>query len=177
MNQEQCNVICELLTDLHLGELSIRKLKVENSEIAVDIILSCRNVRRLVLRKIPMRFRDQINNIITNMLCDATTLDSIITSNHQLNQIRFSGGHHVPNQMIECLHLNLETNKTKVIQNKIIRFYFREDCDLEPFATMPCSVLVKVLSLGNEMNNKLSSIFTLLGAKPELLQNATGRVD
>jgi hypothetical protein len=30
MNLEQRDVICELLTDLHLGELSIRKLKVEN---------------------------------------------------------------------------------------------------------------------------------------------------
>jgi hypothetical protein len=49
------------------------------------------------------------------------------------------------------LLLNKIENKKKVIQNKIIQFYFVGDFDLAPFASMPISVLARVMSLGERV--------------------------
>jgi hypothetical protein len=55
------------------------------------------------------------------------------------------------------LLLNKIENKKKVIQNKIIQFYFVGDFDLAPFASLPLSVLARVMSLGERVEFDLVS--------------------
>jgi hypothetical protein len=70
--------------------------------------------------------------------------------------------------------LNENGNKAKVIRNKILRFYFVEEFDVFPFASMALSVLPDVMSQIEE-ENKHSVMYTLLQCIPELC-NVSNRV-
>ena len=110
-------------------------------------------------------------NVFENVLCDASSIESICKSNHTLGylHVAFEGG-----QLAEAsvrilpLKLNRNENKTEVIQNKIMQYYFIGDCDMNPFVSMPISVLPEVMRLGEGMSNKQNSIFKLLKSIPEL---------
>jgi hypothetical protein len=104
------------------------------------------------------------------LLCNSTTLQNICNSNHTLEKVA-SYSYHIQAIKIsteECLELNRNDNKNKVIQNKVMQFYFVGSFNLAPFASMPLSVLAKVMSGGEEMKNKQTAIFELLRAIPEL---------
>jgi hypothetical protein len=101
-----------------------------------------------------------------NLLCDSSSLTNICSSNHTLNTMEKSCDLSSRTQV--CLKLNRNLNKNKVIQNKIMRFYFVGDFDLAPFASMPLSVLVKVMSVGEKTRKKKTAIFELLRGIPEL---------
>jgi hypothetical protein len=58
--------------------------------------------------------------------------------------------------------LNKNANKVKVIQDKIMKYYFVESFDLAPFANMPLSVLAQVMSLGREPKDENEDSNTLL---------------
>jgi hypothetical protein len=141
-------------------------------------------------------------DIFDNLLCDSSSLENICDSNHTLEEIndsnRFTSG--ISDRTLDCLLLNKIENKKKVIQNKIIQFYFVGDFDLAPFASLPLSVLARVMSLGERVEfdlvscanmsrafldkyqrihlegipNKQTAIFELLRGIPELC-NASAR--
>jgi hypothetical protein len=56
-----------------------------------------------------------------------------------------------------------------------MQFYFMGSFDLAPFASMPLSVLAKVMSVGKDMRNKKTAIFELLRGSPELCNVPSGR--
>jgi hypothetical protein len=58
-----------------------------------------------------------------------------------------------------------------------MQFYFVGSFDLAPFASMPLSVLAKVMSVGEEMRNKKIAIFELLQGLPELCNVSSRRVE
>jgi hypothetical protein len=68
----------------------------------------------------------------------------------------------------ECLELNKNSNKNQVIRHKIIQYYFIGSFDMAPFASMPLSVLSKIMGLGGEMKNMHSAIFELMRGIPDL---------
>jgi hypothetical protein len=107
------------------------------------------------------------------LLCNSTSLNGIVNSNHTLETIWF----HQSAIARECLELNKNQNKTQVVQNKIMHFYFVGSFDLAPFASMPLSVLTKVISVGQEMRNKQTAIFELLRGLPELCNVSSRRVE
>jgi hypothetical protein len=94
----------------------------------------------------------------------------ICSSNHTLENVNPS----CTSFTSECLKLNRNKNKNIVIQNKVMQFYFVGSFDLAPFASMPLSVLAKVMSVGQAMRNKQTAIFELLRGIAELV-NVSGR--
>jgi hypothetical protein len=122
-----------------------------------------------------------IGDEFDNLLCDSSSLESICNSNHTLEQIGFvrqilSLRPFSP-RSLECLELNENENKNKVIQNKVIQYYFVGDSDMAPFARMPVSVLAEVMGVGvgGEMSDKQTSIFELLRRIPDLC-NLSNRI-
>jgi hypothetical protein len=102
-----------------------------------------------------------------NLLCDCTSLKNICNSNHTLEAIE------APNDSIsdrtkDYLEINNYQNKCKVVQDKIIQYYFLGEFDLSSFASMPLSMLSEVMSLGEEMSNQQTAIFELLRGIPDL---------
>eukprot|EP00956_Cyclotella_meneghiniana_P034823 scaffold108453_cov38-Cyclotella_meneghiniana.AAC.4 len=81
---------------------------------------------------------------MTKTLCDASSIEGICASNHTLQEV-------FPLSMSpmvwDCLRLNKNANKDKVIRKKIARYYFAGDFDISPFAKMPVSLLPEVLSM------------------------------
>jgi hypothetical protein len=104
------------------------------------------------------------------LLCNSSSLGNIYNSNHTLEKIRqnIQWPYYLSAFISECLQLNENENKNKVIQNKIMQFYFAQGFDISPFANMPTSVLAQVISAGEGMCNKQTSIFELLRCIPDL---------
>lgn len=95
------------------------------------------------------------------------------TSNHTLECIK------IPCLVLstlaeECLVLNENGNKMKVIRDKILRFYFVGDFDVSQFSNLALSVLPDVVSQ-IEGKEKLSAMYRFLQHIPELC-NVSGRV-
>jgi hypothetical protein len=101
-----------------------------------------------------------------NLLCDSSSIENICNSNHTLETIEQS--YNVSDHTEDCLEINQNQIKCKVIQDKIIRYYFLGEFDLSPFASMPLSVLSEVLTLGAKMSNQQTAIFELLRGIPDL---------
>jgi hypothetical protein len=128
------------------------------------------------LRYLYFRINDGLaTHEFDNILCDSSSLLSIHNSNHTLE---LNSSTQLTRFTEECLKLNKNANKSKVVQIKIIQYYFLGDFDMTPFASMPLSVLPEVMSLsvGEGMRNKQTSIFELLRHLPDLC-NVSSRVD
>lgn len=127
------------------------------------IVLACSNVKSLYLRCSNMArvtsladllrnpkstltcllFKDSphkdIREMITNAICDTSSIETIQSSNHTLQKVIIRYRDH-PSQMKDCLELNKNVNKDTVIRQKIARYYFIGDFDISPFVTMPISL-------------------------------------
>jgi hypothetical protein len=117
---------------------------------------------------------------IDNLLCDSSTLEKIRSSNHTLEKIIYrdqvdqvSVEANISTRSRECLVLNRNTDKNKVIQNKVMQFYFVGHFDPAPFANMPLRVLPTVMSLGKEASNKQTALFELLRTIPDLCNRSS----
>jgi hypothetical protein len=104
-----------------------------------------------------------------NLMCDSSTVEHICNSNHTIEAIYvLDDPPDISAHTIECLKLNMNENKNKVVQNKIMQYYFAGRFDLAPFVSMPVSVIAAVMSCGEGMNNKQTAIFELLRGIPQL---------
>jgi hypothetical protein len=74
---------------------------------------------------------------------------------------------HPPASFEELSELNRNEDKTQVVRNKILKYYFVGDFDVTPFANMPVSVVPEVISQ-IRCETKQSAIFRLLKSIPEL---------
>jgi hypothetical protein len=121
---------------------------------------------------------------IQKVLCNVSTINSVINSNHQVREFvicnhNWQDGNltAIRNRNVEqvrqCLELNQNKDKAEVIRNKILQFYFVGEYDVSPLAEMSLSVLPEVISqIGGD--NKHSAIYRLLRLIPELC-NVSGR--
>jgi hypothetical protein len=123
------------------------------------------------LRKLFLNLDTRREFDLDMLLCNSTTLQNICNSNHTLEHV----DHSCTSFTSECLKLNRNENKNIVIQNKVMQFYFVGSFDLAPFASMPHSVLAKVMSVGQAMRNKQTAIFELLRGIPELCNVSSRR--
>lgn len=106
------------------------------------------------------------SDIIDELLCDASSIESISNSNHTLESIYVSG-FNTSTFAIKCLKLYRNMEKTKVIRGKILQFYFVGKFDLSPFVDKPLSVLAEVIGQ-IEGHEKQSAMYRFLQCIPEL---------
>jgi hypothetical protein len=115
----------------------------------------------------------------SKLLCDVSSFESISNSNHTLERISlarvWSTNRHqtLPTLAEQCLVLNENENKTKVIHNKILQFYFVGEFDISALVNMSVSVLPTIMSQ-IQGNGKHSATYRLLQCIPELC-NVSGR--
>jgi hypothetical protein len=135
-------------------------------EIAESLVGNTR-LKTIELRDNISSYGSESVDEIDDLLCDSSTLEKIRNSNHTLEEI-IPTVRVVSTRSKECLVLNQNTNKNKVIQNKVMQFYFVGHFDPAPFANMPLSVLPTVMSVGKEASNKQTALFELLRIIPDL---------
>ena len=119
-------------------------------------------------------------------LCDSSSIENILNSNHTLTEIpdwevlgeselsesesvfQFKCEHDII--VANCLELNENMDKDKVIREKIARYYFVGDFDVSPLARLPVSVVPSVLGMINDDDALYcqSAIFRLLKSIPDL---------
>jgi hypothetical protein len=102
-----------------------------------------------------------------NLLCHASSIESIANSNNTLQTISIKIAQSLSKVAQQCLVLNKNENKAKVIRDKVLRFYFVGEFDVSPFSNMAVSILSEVMSR-IEGNDRQSAVFRLLQCIPEL---------
>lgn len=125
------------------------------------------------------------------ILCDPTSIESIISSNHTLLELMGSGccttfvTDYTSNLTLlescgycckfiqDCLHLNNCIKKHIVIRQKIARYYFKGNFDVSPFVDMSIKLLPDVIGnvigmIEGDEKNRCSAIFRLLKNIPAL---------
>ena len=107
----------------------------------------------------------QIEEMITNVICDTSSIANIQSSNHTLERV-FLRVRDLPPQMKDCLELNKNINKDMVIHKKIARYYFIGEFSMSPFVNMSLSLLPRVLSMIE--GGGLAAVFRLVTSIPEL---------
>lgn len=124
-------------------------------------------------------------NLFGPRLCNRSSIDAIINSNHTMETLslyncpieRFRKKcRKMPNFVSACLEMNKNESKYQVIHKKIVTYYFRGESDVAPFASMPISLLPKVMStIGGGDKNRCSAVFRLLKTLPDLC-NISSRI-
>ena len=122
------------------------------------------------------------------LLCDTTSIESICLSNHTLiglqpfpeSEVRFDVFSEQEVKfgiIVDSLRLNRNSNKNRVIREKISRYYFVGNFDVSPFVKLPVSVVPSVLGMikGKKLDRQ-SAIFRLLKSIPDLC-NVVSRVN
>jgi hypothetical protein len=175
-NNSQCTAVAALLRDpakvvRHL-EVSLKPDGLDHEQAAREILTSL--VGNAHLRKFEAKGIRGIDCFDSDkLLCDTSSIESISNSNHTLVNILVSG--HTPSAITQqCLRLNENENKAKVVHDKIAKFYFVREFDVSPFVNMHLSVLPEVMSQ-IEGNGKQSAVYRLLQCIPELC-NISNRV-
>ena len=75
---------------------------------------------------------------IAKALCETSSIEQIIASNHTLESITFGS---VTPIIQECLTLNKKTNRELVIRTKIARYYFQVEFDVSTLASRDAKCL------------------------------------
>ena len=122
------------------------------------------------------------------LLCDTTSIESICLSNHTLIELQpflesevrfdvFSEQEVKFGIIVDSLRLNRNSNKNRVIREKISRYFFVGNFDVSPFIKLPVSVVPSVLGMikGKKLDRQ-SAIFRLLKSIPDLC-NVVSRVN
>jgi hypothetical protein len=104
------------------------------------------------------------------LLCNPNSIDAIFNSDHVLQKIStrltFDYFHDcdyqepakLPQRVIECLHLNKNTNEAQVVRDKVIRYHLVGEFDVSPYTSMTISVLPKLISvLADDRNDEVES--------------------
>jgi hypothetical protein len=125
------------------------------------------HLKELKFHEVDVRtLRSYGNTHFDRLLCDASSIDSIVNSNHVLEVIYHERREFSPFTE-QCMLLNRNPDKNKVIRDKILGFYCVGEFSVSPFSGMAVSVLPKVLSqFGGNCN--LSAIYRLLQCIPDL---------
>ena len=86
-----------------------------------------------------------VANHCNKLVGDSAIIEGIINSNHTIESI-YSGLLPLSPRARKRLKSNHMPDKNKVIQNKIMRYYFLGNFDSAQFVRMPILVIAKVLS-------------------------------
>lgn len=105
------------------------------------------------------------------LLCNIASIQSVRQSNHTLQKIMIDYKDVTCQQYVE---LNKNPNKKKVIQEKMMQFYFAGDFDASAIADTPLAILAHILGL--DVQKKQSAVYNILKSVPELC-NVLNRKD
>lgn len=106
-------------------------------------------------------------NAFQSLLCDTASIQDIIDSNHTLENIdvyieQTTNIVPLPEMVKHCLQLNKNSDKDKVIHQKIATYYFHGNFNMSPIIDMPISLLPRVIGMiGKSESNRLSAIYKL----------------
>eukprot|EP00956_Cyclotella_meneghiniana_P033491 scaffold96532_cov31-Cyclotella_meneghiniana.AAC.1 len=194
-----CNDVADLLrnTTTQLRCLHIFEVVDGGVPVITAGLVGNNSLERLGLPK-PLD-KDDLK-FIGQVLCDKSSIQSIRNSNHTLESIHDTT-HSIPHELedmfpddenfpqlivpdeyspqfivdiVDCLTLNKNEDKRKVVRQKIAKYYFVGDFDVSPFDCMPLSAMSEVLStIGGE--NQCSAIYRMLKTIPALSMNAKGQ--
>jgi len=166
---DQRSILTQL--SLYLNE------SADNLPIVIDGLTGNTTLRTL---RLPSNGLERVRNQFERLLCNTSSIDGIHNSNHTLELVKISGlnSDNMSVQRIlrfyspflkECLELNKDTNKDKVIRTKIARYYFRGEFDVSPFVDMNVKLLPQVMAMieGDPINQR-DAIYRLLKSIPDL---------
>ena len=197
-NYDHCMALAEYLgnpntklQDLYINMNRETRERVDFvSERAVSIIFAgvTQNVqlKTLVLDKTLLHWEGS-GEYLDNLLCNTTSLQSVCQSNHSLESIElFPWGYRLSNMTKDtgcwsrCSRLNQLEDKRKVVQIKIMLFYFGQKFSASSLANMPLVVIPEILgidlserkefSIEKKKDNILecSAVFNIVKTIPEL---------
>jgi len=112
---------------------------------------------------------------LADILCDKTSLSSIYTSNHTLQQFyagMFSENERPNDHLVSLLELNQNDNKHEVVRQKLIRYYFSNDdggiVKVEEFVDIELEVLPHAIAWVGRDDTGHSLLYTLFQTMPTL---------
>ena len=112
-------------------------------------------------------FTPVVWDTLINLLCDDTNIERISNSNHTLHDLDLHGC--VPAPLSVLLGLNQNANKTEVVRQKIINYYFLNgENNMEEFVDMEVNVLPHVIAWTGRDGNGFSLLYCLVQSMPSL---------
>ena len=133
-----------------------------------DILSSLTQNAQLKTLKVYHLFQgDEAVECFASILCDATSIESILQSNHTVEAIRVDA-HAVQDPCHQYLELNKNLDKRKVAQIKIMQYYLSKKFEASPLPSMPLAVLPQVLGIDVPKRHKCTAVFNIFKGIPEL---------
>ena len=106
-------------------------------------------------------------NAFAKALCDNLSLASIFSSNHSLYKIVDSNDPYYRHIVESLLIMNREKNKTEVIRNKVLKFFFTDTDSLErTYADVVMMVMPDVIGWIGRDCLGFSTMYVLLHSMP-----------
>ena len=197
LSQSQCDSVATLLGDPRsiLSEINLfgpypRSILSDAIHGRIDkeglSTITVGLTRNTTLEKMCLADYKGDTSLIAQALCDTSSIDRIISSNHTLKEFSISITipflkQKVPPLIRDYLRLNTKVDKELVIRTKIARYYFHGEFNVLPFASMDMKLLPRVIAMigGGETNRNAvsfkedviygqSAIFRLLKCLPDL---------
>ena len=182
-----------LWEDLYLscrgdGIISGSNVNLERAENEIVSSLHQNNsLKRLKLGVRGLFGGDIMRQRFADLLCNADSLETVIDSNHALQIIQIAPNgpfcqYRTPIHIEEYLDLNRNWNKMKVIQCKVMKYYFSGNYEASSLANMPLSAVPQVFAIDPSMKRirsirkkkkkddalRCSSIFNIIKSIPEI---------
>ena len=115
----------------------------------------------------------------SNLLCNRSSISSIINSNHSLQKIKvqctlYSSYLNCDRSLKEYLKLNQSHNKNQVVHYKIMHHFFNESTNLDCLNNFSLSIIAVLL--GSSAPKKHNAVFNIIKKFPEL-SNVSDRVN
>ena len=98
---------------------------------------------------------DDVARHFTKILCNTDSLETVYNSNHSLQDIVINNAYPREWKHIEqYLQLNRNINKKKVIQCKVMKYYFSGNFEASSLANMPLAAVPLILAIDPSMDKK-----------------------
>jgi len=114
-------------------------------------------------------------NVLIQVLCNASSIESIYTSNHTLKNI---GGRIGDFDLSPYLDLNKLESKAAVVRQKIIQYYFMNgDKNKEEFLDMELNMIPHVIAWMGMDDSGLSLLYNFTHSMPSLFDSESMKVE
>ena len=108
-------------------------------------------------------------SILTNTLCDKSSIESTFDSNHTLANMPYRAA--APDDLKSSLCLNELVNKSEVARQKILMHHFSgEDPNIEAFASMNMDILPRAMEWIGRNDLGLSLMYQVARGMPSLFE-------
>ena len=128
---------------------------------------------------------DEYNNFVSVLpiatsLCDASSIESIVNSNHSLRMLHVDGAWNRAGHQ-ERIHMDLinkyvtingdrEQSRNDIIRKKIVDFHMSTNFDVSQLKNLPLTAFTRLLAATSSKGNCQHATFWLFKNKPELSQ-------